>query len=96
MFVTAWRDSLGWVIFCDSRIQVSQKGECQHAVRLGLVKPEQITEIGEVIAGLKPGRTSKDEITMFDATGMAIQDILTARLALFRAEAEGLGSLVEI
>ena len=83
-------------IFCDSRIQVSQKGECQHAVRLGLVKPEQITEIGEVIAGLKPGRTSKDEITMFDATGMAIQDLITAKLVLGRAEAAAVGTVIEM
>ena len=80
----------------DSRQQVLRQGECQVAARMGLLDEGNVDEIGEILLGRKPGRSSPEEITVFDATGMAIQDILTARLALFRAEAEGLGSLVEI
>ncbi|MCE5202288.1 MAG: ornithine cyclodeaminase family protein [Synergistaceae bacterium] len=81
-------------VFGDSRIQVSQKGECQHAVAQGLIKPGSITEIGEVLNGVKPGRTSAEEITMFDATGMALQDLITAKTALERAASENSGTVV--
>lgn len=83
-------------VFGDSRSQVSHKGECQHAVSMGLIMPECITEIGEVLNGTKPGRTSADDITMFDATGMALQDLITAKVALERAEALGIGTLVDM
>ncbi len=80
----------------DSRAQVLRQGECQVAARMGLLDEGKVDEIGEILLGRKPGRSSAGEITVFDATGMAIQDILTARLALSRAEGEGLGSVVEI
>ncbi len=83
-------------VFGDSRAQVSQKGECQHAVVNGLLDPEAITEIGEVINGVKPGRTSADDITMFDATGMALQDLITAKITLDRAAAANVGTLVRM
>jgi ornithine cyclodeaminase/alanine dehydrogenase len=83
-------------VFGDSRSQVAHKGECQYAVSMGLIMPECITEIGEVLNGTKPGRTSADEITMFDATGMALQDLITAKVALERAEAHNIGTVVEM
>jgi ornithine cyclodeaminase/alanine dehydrogenase len=83
-------------VFADSRMQAAQKGECQHAVKLGLIAPEDITEIGEVINGLKPARTSSDDITMFDSTGMAIQDLITAQIALRRAVLSGSGTVVNM
>jgi len=81
-------------IFADSRAQSSQKGECQHAVSLGVITLESITEIGEVLNNSKEGRTSPDDITVFDATGMALQDIITAKAALERAGADGIGTVV--
>ncbi|MCW1712418.1 MULTISPECIES: ornithine cyclodeaminase family protein [Synergistaceae] len=83
-------------VFGDSRHQAAQKGECQHAVSAGLIKPDDITEIGEVLNGTKPGRMSPDEITMFDATGMALQDLIAAKAALERAEAQNIGTVVEM
>ncbi len=83
-------------IFGDSRVQVAQKGECQHAVSAGLICQEDITEIGEVLNGKKPGRISHDDITMFDATGMALQDLITAKTALKRAESQNIGTVVEM
>ena len=56
----------------ETKEQVALKGECQHAVSHGLIRPDD-NEI-EVQQGL-PGRMSPDEITMFDATGMALQDL---------------------
>ncbi|MDD4159563.1 MAG: ornithine cyclodeaminase family protein [Synergistaceae bacterium] len=83
-------------VFGDSRSQVSQKGESQHAVSMGMIKPECITEIGEVLNGTKEGRISADEITMFDATGMALQDLIAAKAALHQAEMRSIGTVVEM
>ena len=83
-------------VFGDSRVQTAQKGECQHALSMGMISSEQITEIGEVLNGTRPGRTSADEITMFDATGMALQDLITAKIALDRAEILNIGVVVEM
>jgi ornithine cyclodeaminase/alanine dehydrogenase len=83
-------------VFGDSRSQASQKGESQHAVALGLITAESITEIGEVLNGIKPGRTSDGEITLFDATGMALQDLVSAKIALARAAERNVGTVVKI
>src|SRR5437870_3176534 len=53
--------------------------------------PEQVTEIGEVLAGKKPGRKSRDEITLYKSTGLAVEDAATARLVYDRARAQGGG-----
>lgn len=81
-------------VFADSKEQASQKGECQHAVSGGLIGKNDITEIGDVINGVKPGRTSADDITVFDSTGMALQDLITAKIALQRAALSGTGTVV--
>ena len=52
---------------------------------------DRITEVGEVLAGTKAGRTSKDEITVYKSTGHAVEDAATARLVYDRAVAEGAG-----
>ena len=53
--------------------------------------PEMVTEIGEVLAGRKPGRRSATEITLYKSTGHAVEDAATARLVYDRARAEGAG-----
>ena len=63
----------------------------------GIITKENIwCELGEVCAGLKPGRTSPDEITVFDSTGLAIQDAVTAKLVYDKALAKNLGKIIEI
>ena len=52
-------------------------------------------ELGEISAGVKPGRTSAEEITLFKSVGVAVQDIAAGALALERARTRGLGSTVE-
>jgi ornithine cyclodeaminase/alanine dehydrogenase-like protein (mu-crystallin family) len=47
-----------------------------------MVSREDVTELGEVCAGLAPGRGSSDEVTLFDSTGLAIQDLAIALGAL--------------
>lgn len=53
--------------------------------------PASVTEIGEVIAGTRPGRRSADELTLYKSTGIAVEDAATARLVYDRALAEGAG-----
>jgi ornithine cyclodeaminase/alanine dehydrogenase-like protein (mu-crystallin family) len=50
-----------------------------------------LTEVGEVLAGTRPGRASRDEITLYKSTGHAVEDAATARLVYDRARAEGAG-----
>ena len=84
----------GAKVFCDSAAQVTERGESQYAFAQGLISGEAITEIGNVINGVKPGRTSEDEITIFDATGMALQDIITAKVTLDYAEEANIGTVL--
>jgi alanine dehydrogenase len=61
-------------------------------LREGLIKETDIAgEIGEVITGKKRGRTSDHEITLFDSTGIALQDSATVPLEYERARASGVG-----
>ena len=63
------------VLFCDEWRQASHGGELTQAVEQGLVAREDVTDLGAVIIGAAPGRPSDDAITMFDSTGLAIQDL---------------------
>jgi ornithine cyclodeaminase/alanine dehydrogenase-like protein (mu-crystallin family) len=69
-------------LFCDDWEQASHGGELAHAVEAGLVVQEDVTAIGAVLAGSAPGRRDAGEITMFDSTGLAIQDLAIALAAL--------------
>lgn len=82
-------------VFGDSRIQVVQKGESQYAYSTGLIKEDDIVEIGEVLEGLREGRKTEQEITLFDATGMAIQDLIVASKLLEIANQKGIGTEVK-
>jgi alanine dehydrogenase len=62
-------------LFCDEWEQASTGGELSAAVGAGLVGREQVTDIGRVLTGEAPGRGRADEITVFDSTGLAIQDL---------------------
>jgi alanine dehydrogenase len=61
------------------------------AVELQGVGPERIIEVGEVLAGTKPGRQTADEITIYKSTGHAVEDAAAARLVYDRAKSEGTG-----
>jgi alanine dehydrogenase len=69
-------------LFCDEWLQASHGGELTGAVADGVVTRDDVTELGEVCAGLAPGRHSDAEITLFDSTGLAIQDLAVAIGAL--------------
>jgi ornithine cyclodeaminase/alanine dehydrogenase-like protein (mu-crystallin family) len=58
--------------------------------------PADVTEIGEVLTGAKPGRTSPAEITLYKSTGIAVEDAATARLVYDRALESGGGTRLPI
>ncbi|MEX2697194.1 iminosuccinate reductase BhcD [Rhizobium mongolense] len=76
-------------VFTDDVAQAVTIGESQHAVERGLVTKDAIVEIGAVIGGAHPGRRSADEITLFDGTGVALQDLAVASAAVELAVAKG-------
>jgi alanine dehydrogenase len=75
-------------LFCDEWEQASHGGELTGAVEAGLVTREQVTELGEVLTGSHPGRSGPDGVTLFDSTGLAIQDLALC-LALLEAHRAG-------
>ncbi len=83
-------------VFTDEVAQSVSIGEAQHAVAAGLLEARAITEIGAVINGTHPGRTSDDEITLFDGTGVGLQDLAVASKAVELAVERGLAVEVGI
>ena len=67
-------------VVADSISQCSQYGECLHAIQGGLIEEGSILELGQVIKNPAIGRTSEDQITVVDLTGVAIQDIQIAKM----------------
>jgi ornithine cyclodeaminase len=65
-------------IVVDSYEQASELGELQHPVRAGLIERSRVTTLGEVLTGQSAGRQSEAEITLFDATGLIMQDLVVA------------------
>ncbi len=83
-------------VFTDEIAQSITLGETQHAVKAGLLSEEQITSIGHVINGTHPGRTSDDEITLFDGTGVGLQDLAVAAAATRLAAEKGIAQEVTL
>jgi alanine dehydrogenase len=68
-------------LFCDEWHQAAHGGELTGAIEAGLVARTQVTELGDVLAGEAPGRPGPAAVTLFDSTGLAIQDLAVARAA---------------
>jgi alanine dehydrogenase len=75
-------------LFCDEWAQASHGGELTGAVEAGLVTRDQVAELGAVLTGSHPGRSADDGVTLFDSTGLAIQDLALC-LALLEAHRAG-------
>jgi ornithine cyclodeaminase len=74
------------VLVVDGRAQCARIGELHHALEAGAIaSADDAAELGEIAAGLKPGRTSDDQLTVCDLTGLGVQDVAAAALALARA-----------
>jgi len=80
-------------VFADDWEQASHNGELVHAVEAGVLTRDDVTELGAVLAGDLPGRQAEDEITAFDSTGLAIQDLAIALAALERVQELDLGRI---
>lgn len=65
-------------VFTDEVAQSISIGEAQHAVAQGLIQEADVSQIGAVINGSNPGRTSDTQITLFDGTGVGLQDLAVA------------------
>lgn len=74
-------------LFCDEWAQASHGGELTGAVEAGLVTQEQVVTLGAVLAGDAQGRSGPDVTTLFDSTGLAIQDLAVAAAAFRAAQA---------
>ncbi len=81
-------------VFTDEIAQSTTIGEAQHAIAAGLINAKDLVEIGAVINADHPGRSSADEITLFDGTGVGLQDLAVASVVLDLAIAQG--SAIEV
>ncbi len=83
-------------VFTDEVAQSTTIGEAQHAIAAGLIAASDITPIGAVINGAHPGRASPDEITLFDGTGVGLQDLAVAAQVVALAKAAGKVTEIEV
>lgn len=67
------------LVVADSILQCLERGEIAHAIEAQVVEQETLVELGQIISGRSPGRTSDDQITVADLTGVAVQDIQIAK-----------------
>lgn len=86
------------LILVDSRSSaLEEAGDIIQAIRAGQLSPSQIQgELGEIVSGKKPGRTSDDQITVFKSVGNASQDLVAAQRILVNAEKLGLGAVLKL
>ncbi len=83
-------------IIVDDLEQAVHSGEINIPLSKGIIDEDDIyTELGEIVAGKKPGRTNDDELTVFDSTGLAIQDVATAWKVYEKAKTEKVGTWME-
>ena len=82
-------------VFTDEIAQAVTIGECQHAIENGTLKETDITELGAVINGSHQGRTSDDELTLFDGTGVGLQDLAVASAAVDLAIQKGVATKID-
>jgi ornithine cyclodeaminase/alanine dehydrogenase-like protein (mu-crystallin family) len=79
-------------VVADVRAQCAAMGDLHHAIRAGAMTEAQVhAELGELVAGRRPGRTSADDIMIFDGCGVGIQDVAAAGRAYERARARNIG-----
>ena len=76
----------GGRIYADDWEQASHNGDLVHAVEVGVLARDDVSQLGDVLIGTAEGRTSEGDITIFDSTGLAIQDLAIAIAAMERAD----------
>ncbi len=84
------------LVTIDSREELGlEAGNLLQAVETGVVLPEAVRELGQIIAGQVPGRTSPEDITLFASQGLALEDMAVARIVYDRALEQGVGREIE-
>lgn len=84
-------------IVTDVTEQCAAFGDLHHALQSGLVKRADVcAELGEIVAGRKPGRRSEEEIIVFDSTGTAMQDVAAAAVVYEKAKIAGRGARMDL
>jgi alanine dehydrogenase len=84
-------------VIVDDIVQASHSGEVNVSISSGAFSETDIyAELGEIVAGTKPGRESDEEITIFDSTGLAVQDLVTANMVYEKALEKGIGKKLEL
>jgi ornithine cyclodeaminase/alanine dehydrogenase len=84
------------LVTIDSREELGlEAGNLLQAVETGVILPEAVRELGQIIAGQIPGRTSPEEITVFASQGIALEDMAVARIVYDRAIEQGVGREIE-
>ena len=84
-------------VVADMVEQCATIGDLHHALDQKVMKKDQVhAELGAVVAGTKPGRTSSDEVIVFDSTGMALQDVVTSALVYEKATQQDAGTTMEL
>ena len=80
----------GSIVVADIVAQCARVGELHHAIDAGLMRQADVhAELGEIVAGRKPGRTADSDVIVFDSTGTALQDVAAAAVAYERATIAG-------
>ncbi|NIZ14059.1 iminosuccinate reductase BhcD [Phaeobacter sp. HF9A] len=82
-------------VYTDEIAQSISIGEAQHAIAEGLITEAEVFQIGAVINGDNPGRTSDEQITLFDGTGVGLQDLAVAAAVVDLAQARGVAIEVD-
>jgi alanine dehydrogenase len=83
-------------VVADALDQCAVMGDLHHALEAGTVGKGQVDELGDVVTGRKPGRQSREEITVFDSTGTAIEDVAAAAVVYEKAVTAGAGLRVAL
>jgi len=84
-------------IIVDDIIQASHSGEINVPLSKGVISQSDIhAELGEVVAGVKKGRESDEQITIFDSTGLAVQDLVTANMVYNKAVEMSIGKRIKL
>ena len=88
------KQELEEAIYSKARLIVDKR---EIAIAKGVIKPEQIyAELGEIICSLKKGRERDEDITVFDSSGIGVQDLVSAEIVVERAREHGMGTLVSL
>ena len=85
-------------VVVDEWAQASHNGDISRAVELGTLRREQVAELGRVLLGEEPGRSDEHEITVFDSTGLAVQDLAIAAAVYerFRADEKAIPDVAHV